>query len=95
MCGKLGEAGNSLQEEEQKRSLEQARKGCSIKKKDKGDMKGNRPKEIPRRQADYLRAPPLTWVQACGLSVPAVCCDILSTAPPGPLHSLWAGGVRN
>lgn len=58
-------------------------------------MKGNRPRwGTPRRQADYLKAPPLTWVQVCGSSVPAVCCDILSTTPPGPLHSLWAGGVR-
>lgn len=37
----LGEAGSSLQEEEQKWSLEQARKGCPIQKKDKGDPGGD------------------------------------------------------
>lgn len=43
MWGMLGEAGCSLWEE-QKWSLEQARKGYSIKEKDKGNKKGNRPK---------------------------------------------------
>lgn len=41
-----------------------------------------------------LTACPLTWAQVRGWSVPAVCCDTPSAAPPGPLRSLWAAEVR-
>lgn len=36
----------------------------------------------------------LTWAQACGLSVPAACCDTPSAAPPGRLRSLCKAAVR-
>lgn len=54
--------------------------------------------ESLRKRADYLWvlvSCPLTWVWACGWSVPAVCCDTPSAAPPGPPHSLLGSCGQN